>query len=85
MSFFVQYPSLLTAPNPDYSHSPAKVSEDLETTLSDFGLEHLDLYLMHWPVAKSNGKSYIEYLDVGNPRLPFFAKNFFSFGLSQLT
>ncbi|KAI4157183.1 MAG: hypothetical protein LQ342_008484 [Letrouitia transgressa] len=44
-------------------HSPAKVSEDLETTLSDFGLEHLDLYLMHWPVAKSNGKSYIEYLD----------------------
>ncbi|KAL9607909.1 MAG: hypothetical protein Q9167_007230 [Letrouitia subvulpina] len=45
------------------NHGPAKAIEDLENTLSDLGLEHLDLYLMHWPVAKSQGKSYIEYLD----------------------
>ena len=36
-------------------HSPQDVRPALERTLSDLGLERLDLYLIHWPVAHQNG------------------------------
>ncbi|KAJ7645932.1 NADP-dependent oxidoreductase domain-containing protein [Mycena polygramma] len=33
------------------SHQPDKVKEEFKETLSQLGLEYLDLYLIHWPVA----------------------------------
>lgn len=46
------------------SHQTDQVEQALDKTLSDLGLEYLDLYLMHWPVASSSGRDYIEYVDV---------------------
>jgi alcohol dehydrogenase (NADP+) len=34
------------------AHAPDKVRPALEKTLRDLGVEYLDLYLMHWPVAQ---------------------------------
>ena len=36
-------------------HEPQEVRPALERTLGDLGLEQLDLYLMHWPVAQRRG------------------------------
>jgi alcohol dehydrogenase (NADP+) len=36
-------------------HEPQEVRPALERTLRDLGLEQLDLYLMHWPVAHRRG------------------------------
>jgi len=36
-------------------HEPTEVRPALERTLEDLGLEQLDLYLMHWPVAQRRG------------------------------
>ncbi len=47
-----------------YSHQTDQVEQALDKTLNDLGLEYLDLYLMHWPVASSGGKNYIDYVDV---------------------
>ena len=39
-------------------HAPADVEPALETTLANLGLEALDLYLVHWPVALRKGASF---------------------------
>ena len=36
-------------------HAPAQVRPALEQTLRDLQLDHLDLYLIHWPVAHRHG------------------------------
>ena len=51
------------------SHQTDRVEQALDTTLSDLGLDYLDLYLMHWPVASSGGRTYIEYVDVSSQTL----------------
>ena len=51
------------------SHQIDQVEQALDKTLSDLGLEYLDLYLMHWPVTSSSGRNYIDYVDVGLPVL----------------
>ncbi len=38
------------------SHRPEHVRPALEATLLRLGLDHLDLYLIHWPVAIKHGK-----------------------------
>jgi alcohol dehydrogenase (NADP+) len=37
------------------SHAPDRVRSALERTLRDLRLDHLDLYLIHWPVAHRAG------------------------------
>lgn len=54
------------------SHQPDQVEQGLDKTLSDLGLEYLDLYLMHWPVTSSGGRNYIDYVDVGPNALSSF-------------
>ncbi|KAF8343086.1 NADP-dependent oxidoreductase domain-containing protein [Cantharellus anzutake] len=37
------------------SHQPAEVEKELDLTLSQLGIDYLDLYLVHWPVAFAPG------------------------------
>jgi alcohol dehydrogenase (NADP+) len=61
----------------NHKHHPNDVAQALEDSLNDLGLEYVDLFLMHYPVAwkqgddlfpKENGKPAvvdIDYVDVG--------------------
>lgn len=42
------------------AHAPTDVRPAIEETLADLGLDTLDLYLMHWPVALSPGVEFPE-------------------------
>jgi L-glyceraldehyde reductase len=33
------------------AHHPSEVEKQLDTTLAQLGIQYLDLYLIHWPVA----------------------------------
>lgn len=41
-------------------HDPEDVREGLEATLRDLRLDHLDLYLVHWPIALKKGVHFPE-------------------------
>ncbi|HEX7380852.1 MAG TPA: aldo/keto reductase [Nevskiaceae bacterium] len=55
------------------AHAPDDVRPALEATLRHLQLDHLDLYLMHWPVAMRKGSRMpLKTEDLINPReLPF--------------
>ncbi|KAH9485616.1 D/L-glyceraldehyde reductase [Psilocybe cubensis] len=38
------------------AHQPQEVEKELNETLTQLGLEYLDLYLVHWPVAFASGR-----------------------------
>lgn len=38
------------------NHKPENVAAALDETLAELGLEYLDLYLIHWPVAFKHGR-----------------------------
>jgi len=44
-------------------HRPDLVMKGLEKTIDDLGLDYLDLYLMHWPVASSGSENELRYLE----------------------
>lgn len=56
-------------------HAPEDVRPALEATLRDLGLDHLDLYLMHWPVALHKSARFPPQADDFIPpeELPFMA------------
>ncbi|RAQ54169.1 hypothetical protein AFGD_005406 [Aspergillus flavus] len=45
------------------AHRPSAVRPALEQTLHNLGLDYLDLYLMHWPVAFEPGSVYNTVID----------------------
>ncbi|KAK1217005.1 hypothetical protein PQX77_020355 [Marasmius sp. AFHP31] len=40
------------------SHQPHRVEKELDVTLAQLGVDYLDLYLIHWPVAFAPEKGY---------------------------
>lgn len=64
----LQYLSLLRKLTPwNSSHQPDEVEAALDQSLSNLGLDYIDLYLMHWPVASTSDGNVIDYVDVGGP------------------
>lgn len=49
-------------------HHPDDVGPAIETTLKNLGLDYVDLYLMHWPVAFARGDALFPQDDQGNPK-----------------
>ncbi|PYI28100.1 putative dihydrodiol dehydrogenase [Aspergillus indologenus CBS 114.80] len=45
------------------AHRPSEVRPALKQTLRDLGLDYLDLYLMHWPIAFEPGSIYNTVID----------------------
>ncbi len=45
------------------SHHTADARTGIETSLTKLGLDHLDLYLIHWPATVKYGDAYIEAWD----------------------
>jgi len=41
----------------NHSHQPSEVAKELDLTLKQTGLDYLDLYLIHWPVAFQPGNN----------------------------
>lgn len=69
-------------------HHPEDVEEALQQSLNDLGLEYIDLFLMHWPVAwkrgdnpfpKVNGKAALEDVGVIYVRVHLPLNRFMSF------
>lgn len=63
----LRFPRVWTLVHADFprshSHAPADVPKALNETLKHLGVEYLDLYLMHWPVADDGSTKSIDYLD----------------------
>ncbi|KAI7904318.1 NADP-dependent oxidoreductase domain-containing protein [Cokeromyces recurvatus] len=47
-------------------HRPEDVERGLENSLSNLGLDYIDLYLMHWPCAFKAGNGYVSRDEDGN-------------------
>jgi len=39
----------------NHKHAPESVEASLDDSLNQLGVDHVDLYLMHWPVAFKDG------------------------------
>ncbi|KAL4922795.1 NADP-dependent oxidoreductase domain-containing protein [Aspergillus aurantiobrunneus] len=48
-------------------HHPDDVEQALADSLNDLGLEYIDLFLMHWPVAFKRGSEHFPQTDKGAP------------------
>ncbi|KAJ1034769.1 hypothetical protein NDA13_001023 [Ustilago tritici] len=51
------------------AHRPENVQAAYEETLNELGLDHLDLYLIHWPVAFVPGKDLVPKTEDGKQTL----------------
>ncbi|KAF2902772.1 hypothetical protein ILUMI_03417 [Ignelater luminosus] len=56
----------ITSKLPNNAHGPSMVEKRLKTTLSDLGLDYLDLYLVHWPFAFKEGDDLVPIDSNGN-------------------